>query len=108
MRSVNSMFTQDQGGFQSTDDRDAPMSEIYYIGIIDILQNYNFKKKVEHSFKSITQNKEGLSAVGAGQYAKRFYNFIAERTGVMGPIKDLRKELGLIKKEKKDEKNEKK
>lgn len=46
-------FTQDQGGIQSTDDENNPWDEIYFMGIIDILQPYNLRKIAEHSFKSL-------------------------------------------------------
>ena len=103
MKTIKSIFTSDQGGYQATDDRGTPMGEIYYMGIIDILQKYSLKKKLEHSFKSITQDSEGLSAVGAGHYARRFYQFIAERTG-SGPLVDLRNRLTLKKKKREERK----
>jgi len=46
-------FTRDQGGYQSTDQNNNPCNEIYFMGIIDILQPYNLRKIAEHSFKSL-------------------------------------------------------
>jgi len=46
------VFTQDQGGIQSTDEDDNPTDYIYFMGIIDILQPFNLRKRAEHSFKS--------------------------------------------------------
>ena len=52
-------FTRDQGGYQSTDQNNNPCNEIYFMGIIDILQPYNLRKIAEHSFKSLRY--EGVS-----------------------------------------------
>jgi len=50
--------------------------EIYYLGIIDILQKYNRRKKVEHLFKSVMYNAHDISAVDPQEYAARFKAFI--------------------------------
>ena len=52
--------------------------EIYFLGIIDILQLYNRKKKIEHFFKSrcTTARRERLSCVPPAEYASRFIDFI--------------------------------
>jgi hypothetical protein len=52
--------------------------EIYYVGIIDILQQYNVTKKLEHMFKSLRYDRHGISAVDADEYASRFVHFITE------------------------------
>ena len=46
----------------------------YYFGIVDILQQYNWKKKAEHVWKTKVQcqDKHGLSAVHEKEYADRF------------------------------------
>lgn len=46
----------------------------YYFGIVDILQQYNWRKKVEHVWKTRfqCQDKHGLSAVNENEYADRF------------------------------------
>lgn len=41
-------------------------------GIIDILQGYNLSKQVEHSWKSIVQGQENISAVNPVEYSRRF------------------------------------
>jgi hypothetical protein len=66
-----SSFRSFDGGLES-EARD----EVYYIGIIDILQEYNTKKKMETSFKSITVAKDALSSVDPEHYKSRFDNFI--------------------------------
>jgi len=57
-------------GIMSADGRD-----IYYIGIIDILTQFNSRKKMEYVFKSVAYGK-GISAVPPKQYAERFQKFI--------------------------------
>jgi len=48
----------------------------YIFGIIDILQEYNFSKKVEHYSKVICTCKDGhgISAVEPDEYWQRFNN----------------------------------
>ena len=50
---------------------------VYYLGIIDILCEYDAKKKLENVFKSIRYDSKGISAVPAREYADRFYTFIS-------------------------------
>ena len=54
--------------------------EIYFIGIIDILQVYNMSKRMETMIKSITQDKRKISSVNANFYAQRFIQFIKENS----------------------------
>ncbi len=58
-------------------DGEAPVAT-YYFGIIDILQEYNMRKKVEHQWKTKIQcqDKYGLSAVNPKDYAQRFVDFM--------------------------------
>lgn len=53
-------------------------SEIYYTGIIDILQQYNATKKLEHLFKSMRYDRHEISAVDAEEYASRFVQFVTD------------------------------
>lgn len=46
------VFTKDHGGFRATNENNEPLPEIYFMGIIDILQPYNISKQVEHTWKS--------------------------------------------------------
>ncbi len=50
--------------------------EIYYIGIIDILQLYNTRKVAENFFKGFTHDRHEISAVNPVEYATRFLSFI--------------------------------
>jgi len=51
-----------------------------YIGLIDYLQAYNSKKRLEHTFKRFKKghNSEEISSVPPVPYRDRFLNFVAE------------------------------
>lgn len=51
---------------------------VLYFGIIDILQNYNFTKRVEHAYKACHFDAISISAVEPKLYAKRFQSFIRQ------------------------------
>ncbi|KAL9245524.1 hypothetical protein vseg_019168 [Gypsophila vaccaria] len=57
-------------------------SEIYevilYMGIIDILQDYDMTKRLERAYKSLHTNPTSISAVDPKLYSKRFRNFIGK------------------------------
>lgn len=69
-------FYQDLGGFGSTDEHNEPLEEIYYLGIIDILTPYKFKKKLEHALKTINYDASVISAINPRAYGRRFLDFI--------------------------------
>jgi 1-phosphatidylinositol-4-phosphate 5-kinase len=49
---------------------------VLYLGIIDILQEYNVSKRVEHAVKSLKFDPLSISAVDPSSYAKRFVKFL--------------------------------
>ncbi|XP_022746674.1 phosphatidylinositol 4-phosphate 5-kinase 4-like isoform X4 [Durio zibethinus] len=49
---------------------------VMFFGIIDILQDYDITKKLEHAYKSIHYDPTSISAVDPKQYSKRFRDFI--------------------------------
>ncbi|KAK8465718.1 hypothetical protein PHAVU_009G157200 [Phaseolus vulgaris] len=49
---------------------------ILYFGIIDILQDYDISKKLEHAYKSLQVDSSSISAVDPKLYSKRFRDFI--------------------------------
>ncbi|XXG82274.1 hypothetical protein AAC387_Pa10g0257 [Persea americana] len=49
---------------------------VLYIGIIDILQNYNMVKRMEHLYKSLQFDSQSISAVNPKAYSLRFQNFL--------------------------------
>uniref|UniRef100_A0A804HR10 Phosphatidylinositol 4-phosphate 5-kinase n=1 Tax=Musa acuminata subsp. malaccensis TaxID=214687 RepID=A0A804HR10_MUSAM len=57
-----------------------PTGEFYDIvlifGIIDILQDYDISKKLEHAYKSFQFDPSSISAVDPKQYSRRFRDFI--------------------------------
>ncbi|CAO0793077.1 unnamed protein product [Mucor circinelloides] len=73
----NCVFYADEGGLQGTDEVDRPLPVLYSLGIIDILTPYDMKKKSEHVYKSLTQDKNAISAVKPTQYGRRFLEFMA-------------------------------
>jgi 1-phosphatidylinositol-4-phosphate 5-kinase len=49
---------------------------VLYLGIIDILQEYNITKKIEHAVKSMQYDSVSISAVDPEFYSERFLKFI--------------------------------
>ncbi|XP_047980132.1 phosphatidylinositol 4-phosphate 5-kinase 9 [Salvia hispanica] len=62
------------------DDAREAFQEVYdvvlYLGIIDILQEYNITKKIEHAYKSVQFDSVKISAVDPKFYSERFLEFI--------------------------------
>jgi 1-phosphatidylinositol-4-phosphate 5-kinase len=52
------------------------VTEVYYMGVIDILIQFEVKKKLEHLVKSIAYSSEEVSVVEPQFYSKRFFEFI--------------------------------
>ncbi|KIS00672.1 1-phosphatidylinositol-4-phosphate 5-kinase [Cryptococcus deuterogattii 2001/935-1] len=82
------IFYQDEGGFRATDDVNQPLDTIYYLGVIDICTPYNTLKKIEHFWKSMTEDRHTISCVDPVFYGQRFYNFL--RSVMRGGDKSLR------------------
>jgi len=66
------------GGVIARAENDRPLEaeEIYFLGIIDILTVYNFKKKSEHTIKSLLYDSNAISAIPPGPYRQRFVSFM--------------------------------
>uniref|UniRef100_A0A915CV07 PIPK domain-containing protein n=1 Tax=Ditylenchus dipsaci TaxID=166011 RepID=A0A915CV07_9BILA len=60
-----------------------------YIGIIDILQKYNWKKRIERLGKMIVYNRKKISVAGSEFYAKRFREYI--ENSVFGSVETQKK-----------------
>ncbi|RNF05205.1 putative phosphatidylinositol-4-phosphate 5-kinase-like [Trypanosoma conorhini] len=69
-------FTADEGGMRSTD-QPGTRREIYYIGIIDILQRYNVGKYLETVFLGLAKDPKKISSVPPREYAERFVAFVS-------------------------------
>ncbi|PIN23932.1 Phosphatidylinositol-4-phosphate 5-kinase [Handroanthus impetiginosus] len=63
-----------------SDSSEVELFEVYdvvlYLGIIDILQQYNIKKKIEHTCKSMKFDPLSISVVEPKIYSKRFITFL--------------------------------
>ncbi|KAI4348604.1 hypothetical protein L6164_009311 [Bauhinia variegata] len=49
---------------------------ILFFGVIDILQDYDISKKLEHAYKSFQYDPTSISAVDPRQYSRRFRDFL--------------------------------
>ncbi|XP_023654587.1 phosphatidylinositol 5-phosphate 4-kinase type-2 gamma [Paramormyrops kingsleyae] len=57
---------------------EAPQREVYFMGLIDVLTQYNAKKRAAHAAKTVKHGAGAeISTVHPEQYAKRFREFIA-------------------------------
>lgn len=52
---------------------------LLFMGIIDILQSYRLKKKLEHTFKSMIHDGDSISVHKPSFYCKRFQEFMATK-----------------------------
>jgi 1-phosphatidylinositol-4-phosphate 5-kinase len=73
-----SVFNSDLGGVQGVNEDGSRANCFYYMGIIDILQQYNVKKRIETSYKSMLVDEDRISSVKPEKYAKRFSKFISD------------------------------
>eukprot|EP00620_Florenciella_sp_RCC1587_P016204 CAMPEP_0182566816 /NCGR_PEP_ID=MMETSP1324-20130603/8176_1 /TAXON_ID=236786 /ORGANISM="Florenciella sp., Strain RCC1587" /LENGTH=586 /DNA_ID=CAMNT_0024780687 /DNA_START=8 /DNA_END=1768 /DNA_ORIENTATION=+ len=71
-----SPFREEQGGIRSRDEDGHRMSEVYFFGIIDILQTYNRRKQAETFFKGFKHKKYDISCVEPPLYSSRFTEFM--------------------------------
>nr|XP_027196574.1 phosphatidylinositol 4-phosphate 5-kinase type-1 alpha-like isoform X2 [Dermatophagoides pteronyssinus] len=52
---------------------------LLYVGIIDILQSYRLRKKLEHTWKSVLHDGDTISVHRPGFYAQRFHDFMSTK-----------------------------
>ncbi|CAF3513084.1 unnamed protein product [Rotaria socialis] len=52
---------------------------LLYVGIIDILQNYRLRKKLEHALKSTLVTREEISVCNPSHYGDRFVRFLSRK-----------------------------
>ncbi|KAF8365014.1 hypothetical protein HHK36_032979 [Tetracentron sinense] len=75
-RSNFDQYTPNRGA-NSTPSQSGEIYEVVlYFGIIDILQDYDITKKLEHAYKSLQADPTSISAVDPKLYSKRFRDFI--------------------------------
>ncbi|KAF9208400.1 Phosphatidylinositol-4-phosphate 5-kinase [Haplosporangium sp. Z 27] len=80
------IFYADDGGLLSTNEQNERGEDLYYLGIIDILTPYNYVKKIEHYWKSMSQDKHAISSVNPKEYAQRFLSFMIHAIKVNNDI----------------------
>ena len=73
-RPEKAFFESQDGGLVSADG-----TEIYFMGIIDILTNFGTKKKIENMVRSVVHNSRTISCIPPQQYGDRFFRFMNER-----------------------------
>jgi 1-phosphatidylinositol-4-phosphate 5-kinase len=61
---------------RATDELNNSMDVIYYLGVIDICTPYNAAKRIEHAWKSMTENPVTISCVDPVTYGHRFLDFL--------------------------------
>lgn len=76
------LFYSDDGGFQATDANNEPLSEIYYLGVIDYLTPYTTFKRLETFWKSMSHPRITISAIPASEYGDRFFAFMKKAVKV--------------------------
>jgi len=64
------------GGINSRNSDGTRGNEIYYCGIIDILQAYDMRKQSESLLKGLFQDRKKISSVNPDAYARRFTEFM--------------------------------
>ena len=73
-----SIFSRDEGGMYSRDNNGKRKNCIYFCGIIDILQKYNKRKKVENFLRGLNTDTSTISAVPPHEYSQRMYDFLKD------------------------------
>ena len=54
-------------------------NEVYFVGLIDILQKYNKRKKLENWIKSVKYEESSISSVPPDLYAQRMHDFFEDK-----------------------------
>jgi 1-phosphatidylinositol-4-phosphate 5-kinase len=72
-----SLFNEHCGGIRSAN---AETQEVYFMGLIDILQVYNTNKRLENFFKGFSHDRRQLSAVDPALYAERMVQFLLKHS----------------------------
>jgi len=70
------LFYQDEGGLRATDEANQNMDVIYYLGVIDICTPYNTVKRLEHFWKSMTEDRVSASLLSLLISSKPFLVWI--------------------------------
>uniref|UniRef100_A0A7S3CLM6 PIPK domain-containing protein n=1 Tax=Strombidium rassoulzadegani TaxID=1082188 RepID=A0A7S3CLM6_9SPIT len=65
---------------------------IYHIGVIDYLQDFNFSKLLENSYKSLIDHPDMISAVPPKKYCTRFFDFMQSHVIVNQTVSQIKVE----------------
>ena len=76
--SVIGLANRRDGGISSKSKAGGNGTDVYFVGIIDILQQYNTSKYAETMIKSVSSDRATISCVPPGEYADRFVNFLSQ------------------------------
>ena len=71
LQQLKEMVDYEDGGILSENG-----SQIYYLGIIDILTDFGFAKKMEHFVKMMRYCSNKMSCIPPDLYGERFYNYM--------------------------------
>lgn len=71
-----SIFCKDDGGIYGRDRYGRKNGFVYFLGVIDILQQYNTRKIAENIFKGFRHNRKQISSVNPNFYGDRFIEFM--------------------------------
>lgn len=71
-----SIFCKDDGGIYGRDRYGRKNGFVYFLGVIDILQQYNTRKIAETFFKGFRHNRKQISSVNPNFYGDRFIEFM--------------------------------
>lgn len=67
-----SIWNREYGGISAS----KPNKELYFLGLVDILTQYDFKKKSEHALKRLIYDTEEISAIPPTPYRERFVKYM--------------------------------
>jgi len=68
-----SFFRLDHGGWWASNEKNENLDNcLYFFSVIDILQPFNWRKKIENGYKALFENEDAISCVNPAKYRKRF------------------------------------
>eukprot|EP00735_Rhodelphis_limneticus_P008780 TRINITY_DN2267_c0_g1::TRINITY_DN2267_c0_g1_i1::g.6777::m.6777 TRINITY_DN2267_c0_g1::TRINITY_DN2267_c0_g1_i1::g.6777 ORF type:complete len:498 (+),score=115.43,sp/Q55GN6/Y7588_DICDI/42.69/1e-100,PIP5K/PF01504.13/5.5e-79,LSM/PF01423.17/0.011 TRINITY_DN2267_c0_g1_i1:67-1494(+) len=90
--SYRSQFQKDDGGMVVEANQEPAL---LFLGIIDILQIYDIRKKTEHQYKAMFYDENTISVVQPSFYARRFNDFVVRCITGEAPSTNSRGKQGL-------------
>ncbi|EFJ04955.1 hypothetical protein SELMODRAFT_449262 [Selaginella moellendorffii] len=67
---------------EENNDEEESLDEVHdvvlYLGVIDILQEYDVGKRIEHAYKSLQFDPVSISAIEPASYSQRFQDFVCK------------------------------